>query len=333
VALALVAFASAVGAGAATPAETVADQVELLAALEALQIGEPELALELLERLEAGATTEAGRVAYQAFAAYAEGEWARAVGAAERALALTSSGPSELGWLREELVRLAARLRLRELRERSTERLTRVLERHYEARGGLERLLAIDRLVASGIIRAAGEERPLRLYRKRPRLYRLEVGGSEVTEVTVSNGRASWKGAAGPEGMWPLEGAARSRLARESWFDDVLLRYRDSGERLYAPPDQSRAEEGELRIEVTAPDGTRQTIFLSGETLLELRRVVREPSAQAPTMISFEHRQVGGLWLPARQVVESPAGRVEVLLESYLFDEPLPNGLFEPSPG
>lgn len=327
--LALVGIATAVS-GASGRFEAEPERIEFEAALQALDGGETQFAVRLLEELAEGAPEGWRRAAYRAFAAFGRGEHGRALDAIDEALARSPAETSEPEWLYDELLRLAGKLRLHEIKEEHDRRLAELLERHYAARGGLERLKAMDNLVARGRMLIGESELPITLYRKRPRFYRLEVETAAGLQVTVCDGETAWRIDPGLVSSEPrlLDADAGARLLRESWFDDVLVRYRESGEGLFLAGEEESGDGLALRIEVTAPDGSRQTVFLDGESLLELRRVGGyEPEAQ--TVVSFEHGEVGRVWLPVRQRVEAAGARIEIVFDEYRVGEGLGEVSFE----
>jgi hypothetical protein len=322
-------------APAALIAQGGADQqrIDFQAALQALAQGEPLLGTWILEGLVAQTEDAAEKALFMAHIAHFHGESGRAGELAREGLEkVEGDSGTRAAWHEQELVRLAGKLRFAEIERERANALRDLLARHYEARGGLDRLKSLDRLTAEGRVVAGDQVLPFRLYRKRPRLYRFELETPEGLQVIASDGARAWvlDSAASGEAL-PLEDGARERLLREAPFDDLLVRYQKSGIRLLlaGEPDPTRGE-SHYRIEARLPDGSRRSIHLHPESLLETKRLVWGPGEESPIVMSIDHREFHGLQLPSLQIVETAAGPVEYRLESYDLEAPVSDDLFAP---
>ena len=108
-------------------------------------------------------------------------------------LAETSPDGFAYPWIYDELVRWGAEIRLAEMKRRAAADLEALLASHYEARGGLDRLRALDDLVATGRLLIAGQEIPFGLMRKRPRFYRLDLATSRGIRTDACDGQVAWR--------------------------------------------------------------------------------------------------------------------------------------------
>ena len=301
-------------------------------ALQALACGDVYLAAGVLHGLASSVGDGAPeRRVYEALAARAEGRDAASDAAVLEILAETSPGDFTCPWVYDELVRRGAEIRLAEMKTRATADREALLARHYEARGGLDRLRALDDLAATGRMVIAGRETPFRLYRKRPRFYRLDLATTRGSRITACDGQVAWQFDPTTESgkVEFLSGEAGEDLLSQSWFDDVLIRYPGNEERMYLAGIESLDGAKAYRIEVEVPGGGRQRVFLDGESFLEVRRLIWGNSADQSAEITYEYSDIDGLPMPVRQVVTTATARVEYLFDEYELQQPIDIRIFD----
>ena len=235
----------------------------------------------------------------------------------------------------DALIRLAAERRLEVARERSAAALRSLLERHYQARGGLDALLSLDDLMAHGRLSTGQRESAFVMARKRPSHYRLDVLTPEGVRIQATDGDTAWQ--VDPEvrngAVVELSGIAAQRLNRQAQFDDVLIRYPTSGERLSARGVEVIDGSNAYRIDIEVPNGDRQAIFLDAVTFLEVQRLIWTEPDGPPIVMTFEHQKVDGIALPSRQTIRTPTVTLEYLFEHYEIGRPLDSELFDPAHG
>jgi hypothetical protein len=306
-------------------------EVRFATALQALQQGESHIADELLKEFEATAESEAERLflaALRAAAASDFREFESAVHAAGQALA---AGAMMRPWIEEEYIRVAASASLDRLRREVDERLKEVLARHYEARGGLERIHSLEQMTIEGRLKSGDSELPLRLYRKRPGFYRFDLETPGGTRIEASDGQNAWRIEPTDQGAEAthLSPEETRQMIEQTHFDDVLVRFEKTGENLVLKGVEQRDGVEVYRIDVAIPDGIRQVIYLDSSTFLEHRRIMWLQPAADPIEIVLEMGLMDGLPFAVRQTVVTSAGQVEYLFDSYDFKQALEPGLFD----
>ena len=290
-------------------------------ASEALEHGDDRLAADLLREL-LGLTTGPEAQLYSALLLRAEDRVADSNAALAGLLEAVNGVPFTPRWAWSDLVGRVAKQRLADRQEEGRRHLEAVLARHYEALGGAAMLRHVRDFVAHGKLRSQGTEAIFRLARKRPRFYRLDIVTPDGRRIEASDGQLAWNLRVSPSGVEGgyLAGARADRILGESYFDDVLLRYRDTGERLYLAGSET-IESGEAyRIEIDGPSGHHETRFLDAATLLEIRRLIWDQRGDTPAaVITLTYRTFDGRPLPIRQVVETADGVTECSFERYDF--------------
>jgi hypothetical protein len=123
----------------------------------------------------------------------------------------------------------------------------------------------------------------------------------------------------GVEGSY-LEGTRVDRVLGESFFDDVLLRYRETGERLYLAGTETLETGEAYRIEMDGPGGRHETRFLDAITFLEIRRLIwGKPWAPPAAVVTLAYGAADERPLPIRQVVETADGVTAYSFDRYDF--------------
>jgi hypothetical protein len=186
-------------------------------------------------------------------------------------------------------------------------------------------------LVAIGRMVIGEAELPFRLLRKRPRFYRLDLATPQGVRIVACDGQVAWRvdptqGEGEPE---YLSGAAGQRLLQQSYFDDVLIRFRETGEKLFLAGTEMVNGREAYRVEVDIPRGNRHAIFLDVDTLLEVRRLIWTDPDGPPVELTYEYVDVEGMPMQARQTVTSTTGIVDYIFDDYHLDQVIDLEVFD----
>ncbi len=324
--------ASAWGDGSTAPADRQ-ERIDFEAALIALRSGDDILALTLFEALVGKAWEGPERRVYAALAARADGRAADSERLVREALDTLSSDQYTYPWVRDELIRLAAEQLLDRQRAEKDAELRALLASHYEARGGLDRLLSLDDMVVRGRLLVGQRQVPFRVLRKRRAFYRFDLYLPGGARIEATDGQVAWRvDPAVNQGEVVILGTAESSpLIHQAVFDDVLVRFRDTAEQVVLAARETLEDDEPHRLEVQTMARERQSIYLDATTLLEVKRVVRRLPEGFPVETISEHLEVDGMPLPARQIVRrSPTSQVEYVFDEYSFGRPLDPSVFGP---
>ena len=200
----------------------------------------------------------------------------------------------------------------------------KVIAKHLEARGGVERWATINSLEMTGIYAAFSEESPFRLIRKRGNQYRLDfelLGGPAVRARDAET--AWWQHALLQPEPAPIgDNPYKPQLERESMFGPVLLDHAAKGIKA------ELIEQGEINgtttinLKLTFPDSQEETWYLDAKTYREVAvdsqiydfTQFEDPTRQRVFFSDF--RDVDGLVIPHRVDFEFGARLEEMRLES-----------------
>lgn len=216
--------------------------------------------------------------------------------------------------------------------------LEEVLARHYEARGGLEKLRAVESARMTGrMIMPGGMEAPFVWEWKKPGKVRIEFTVQGMTGIMAADGEKGWRvmpfmGKTEPEAMTPEE--AR-QLEPQANFSGMLVDYADKGYELEYAGEVEVEGTPAHKIKVTDKDtGDVTWVYLDAEHFVEIRheakRMVNGQPIEAEVTIG-DYKEVDGLMLAhsiASKVKGAPAGQT-IVIDKVELDVEIPDERFE----
>ena len=209
-----------------------------------------------------------------------------------------------------------------------------VIAKSLAAKGGVEKLRAVDSVKTTGRIKTPRGELPVVNWTKRPNLKRQEMTIDGSTQIVAYDGTTLWR--ADPKmGGKPqvITGpmAERNRADAED-FDSALLDYKQKGTTIELVAAAAGAKTGP-HLRVTRKDGVVQNVFLNAETFLEERisTVVEQGGMKVEIVTEMlDYKPVDGVMVPfrIRQLVDGkPQG--EVSYTQVQFNLPIGEELFK----
>ncbi len=179
-----------------------------------------------------------------------------------------------------------------------------LIARNIEARGGSERMKAVQTIRMTGRMSPGpGMEAPISLELKRPASIRMEVTIQGMTAVQAFDGKNGWQiapfmGKTEPEALSEEE---TQQAAEQGDIDGPLVDYRTKGHtvELVGP---ERVDDGDAwKLKLTLKNGTVRYIFLDAASFLEIRteskRTIRGVDVEVEGRLG-DYREVGGLRFP-----------------------------------
>lgn len=182
-----------------------------------------------------------------------------------------------------------------------------LISRHIEARGGLDRIMAITTLRQKGKVKMAGEGNAwLTLYveKKRPERTRVEFTFNNMRGMEGFDGERAWE-----LNPWKamkqaeyVEGQPAIALRRAAEFDGPLVGYREKGHVVNYIGTEELDGADLHHLKITRNDGNIIHYYLDPQTLLVARTVSVRPvhgSDPVETHTSYEdYREVNGVLFP-----------------------------------
>jgi hypothetical protein len=218
------------------------------------------------------------------------------------------------------------------------ESVDELIARHIAARGGYERLMAVQTMRITRTHGTFGGNVPVVVTRQRPALLRVEQrlpNGRTVARGV--NATAAWDTT--PDGKVTersAEAAADTR-AIDADFDGLLVDYRKKGHTVaYAGRDRTGGVDTH-KLAVTLSTGAVRTVFLDASTYLERKQVgtLTMPQGQAvPVTLTFgDYREVEGIMMPFAIDEERdafPVQTIAIYVEKVELNVPVDPSAFEP---
>jgi len=205
-----------------------------------------------------------------------------------------------------------------------------IVARNIQARGGVEKIKAVQSMKQTSHMKIQGMSATLTLYAKRPNLSRQEMNIAGATAIAAFDGQNAWgvNPMTGQTTPKMLTGAAAEQVRSQAAFDPPLLDYRAKGTRveyLGTEPDGARTL---LHLRITDKMGVVINSYLDSQTALETKIVAAGPTGPVETRLS-DYRDVDGLKMPFA-IRTTAAGVVvaDVVVDTIEFDVPVAASLF-----
>jgi outer membrane lipoprotein-sorting protein len=178
-----------------------------------------------------------------------------------------------------------------------------LIAKNIEARGGLEKIQAIQSMRLTGTLSVGDAAMPSLLEVKRPNKTRWEFTVNGQTAVQAYDGTTAWAavpfaGRAEPERM-SAEDSKDMELQAD--MDGPLVNYRAKGHRVELMGLEKIADHDAWRLKVTLRNGDVRDVFLDLKTHLQIvtvaHRIVQGKPAEIESKVG-DYREVGDILLP-----------------------------------
>ena len=198
--------------------------------------------------------------------------------------------------------------------------LDRVLSMHFEARGGLERLRAIETLRATATLSMQGMEAPFTVQFRQPNQTRLDADFGGMALIQAYDGEQAWAQTPGEPKPSVLEGDQAAVLAAQADVNGPLVDYEERGYEVELAG-REETDTGEAwKLKVTGPDGFVQHIFIGTDDGLEKKRVAQADigfGMQESTTAYGDYREVDGVVLAHLHTATGPMGEMPLVFKSF----------------
>jgi hypothetical protein len=212
--------------------------------------------------------------------------------------------------------------------------------RHIEARGGYDRLRAIETLRITRTVATPFSDVKVILYKKRPNFYRAEQGPTDGSAPLVPRGvnsTTAWDTIRGRIELRPEAAAAEAREL-DGDFDGLLVDWRDKGHTVTYEGREKLPSGDTHKLKVRTKSGAERIIYLDATTYLERRQtgVLNLPGGrQFDVVIDFgNYQEVNGVKF-AYDINEDRTGKEPSLsyvtyTEKIEANVPMDDALFAP---
>lgn len=220
--------------------------------------------------------------------------------------------------------------------------LEEILQRYYQASGGLDRLKALQATRVTGRMTVAqAVEATFVRTSKRPNKVRLDFTVQGVTGTQAYDGESGWMlmpfmGQTQPERM-PED--LTKAVAEEADFDGPLVDYQAKGHQIELVGKEPVEGTPAYKLKVTLNSGEVTYYYLDAEYYLPLRtESTRKLQGQEVHIVTSlgDYKEVGGLMVPhAITITGQGPGAQQLIVEKVELDPEIPDEHFKmpPKPG
>ncbi len=207
-----------------------------------------------------------------------------------------------------------------------------IAKKYLDANGGMANLTAKTSMRMTCSIKTMGQSMSSTITKKRPNKLRTDVEVQGVKVTQSFDGAKAWTllpMTPQPSEMEPEQAAA---FRAQAVLDPPLVDYAARGYKIQLLGKEAVNGKDAFKLAVTAPDGTKETLFIDAEKYFAVKTVTVIPTPQGdrPADITFsDHRQVAGINTP--HVIVTVIGNdppIEMKVEKLEWDVEVPDSFF-----
>jgi outer membrane lipoprotein-sorting protein len=213
--------------------------------------------------------------------------------------------------------------------------LDEVLEKHYEAIGGLDAWQGVQSVKFSGkmVLMGGAMEAPITIMQKRPSMARVEFTVQGMQGVQAYDGETAWiqmpfMGSPDPE---PAPADMVSQMKEQADLDGPLVGWQDEGHTLELVGKEDVDGTETFKVKVTHNSGEVSHYYLDSEYYLPIKvtavRNVQGAESEITTILGA-YKEVQGLVVPFSIEVTSPMGPQVISFETIEVNVSLDDGIF-----
>jgi len=214
----------------------------------------------------------------------------------------------------------------------SAQKLEDILKKHYEARGGLKNIKAVQTIQTTGKITMMGKEYPTTIYQKRSGGFRSDMAMGKVNIVQAFDGKIGWQIIPMAGSLDPIEMKEKEvqSIKEQADLDGFLIDWKNKNYKLELVGKEKIDEKSVYHIKVIRQDTTEHHIFLDAKTYLLIQETEKMKmmgkEMEVVTTLS-DYRKVDKLKMPFAQEVGGEMSQ-KIQFDKIEFNKPIPDSLF-----
>ena len=177
-----------------------------------------------------------------------------------------------------------------------------LIAKNVEARGGLDKMKAVQSMRMTGKMMMGGMEFPVVIEMKRPANSRIDFTFQGMSGVQAYDGKNGWTIAPGgskdPE---PMSAEELKDAEEQSDMDGPLVDYKSKGNKVELVGKEKVEGSDAYKLKITLKSGDVRYTYLDADTYLEIKgeskRTIRGSEAEIETTIG-DYKEVEGLLIP-----------------------------------
>lgn len=221
---------------------------------------------------------------------------------------------------------------------KETSMAAELVQKSIEARGGMDKIKAIETMTWNAGMEMMGMDMPLTVQFKRPNKMRqvIEVSAMNATITTGFDGKTAWM-------KNPMQGQDAQKLPDEQAqemrdrgaMDGAMVSYIEKGYEITYGGEEAVNDKPAHVLIVQLPEDKTARVFLDAESYLEVKSVQSSTNPMTGekgelSTYSSDYREVGGILIPHKITAEFDGNPLqELLIESIEVNQPISDALFE----
>lgn len=178
-----------------------------------------------------------------------------------------------------------------------------LIEKNVKARGGMDKLKAVQTMKVTGKMKMGPMEAPIIITKKRPSNFRAEFTIQGMTGVQAYDGSTGWMvmpfmGKKDPE---QLSADMLNEVKEEADFDGPMIDYKSKGNKVELVGKEDVQGTPAYKLHITTKDGNESNVYLDADSFLEIKsdskRKVQGQEMETETTIG-DYKDTGGLLFP-----------------------------------
>ncbi|HUO83469.1 MAG TPA: hypothetical protein VM534_00010 [Thermoanaerobaculia bacterium] len=178
-----------------------------------------------------------------------------------------------------------------------------IIAKNFEAKGGLDKLRAVESMKLTGSMTMGPMEAPFTLLSKRPSMLRIDFTIQGMTGTQGFDGTTAWSlmpfmGKTDPEIM--PEAMAKD-FRQQADFDGPLVDWKDKGHQVELVGEEELEGTPVYKLKLTLKEGDETMLYLDKDSYLEIKstskRTVNDQELQFETSLG-DYKEVGGILVP-----------------------------------
>jgi outer membrane lipoprotein-sorting protein len=213
--------------------------------------------------------------------------------------------------------------------------LDEVLAKHYEARGGLDTIRAVNSMRSSGDFTMGPVQGPFQIESVRPGKMRLEFTVQGMTAVQVVDGDSGWQimpfmGKTDPE---PMTDEDLRNFQNQADIDGPLVDWQQKGHKVELLGTEEVEGADAYKLKINLKSGDEILAYLDSEYFLDLKWDMTTTMRGQPIKVSTsfgDYKEVDGLTVPhvLTQTMEGMPGGQTFTIKTYEVNVPVDDARF-----
>jgi len=206
-----------------------------------------------------------------------------------------------------------------------------VVAKNIAAKGGLERIHAVQSMRQTGKLTLQGMETTLVIVGKRPNLIRQEMIVGGQTNVNAFDGTTAWQmmPVMGMTAPVVVTGPMANSIKEQSDFDGPLIDYKTKGYKLELVGTETMGDRKVYHLKLTNSTQQVQQIYIDTETNLERKMVSDSPFGPLEQELS-DFRDVEGVKVPfSVRTVANGVEQMKIVVQKVEINPQIDDALFK----